>query len=254
GDQVPARKLYLRLASRKPRDVEVELNGVKAGKADIKEGWQTLTIDLPDKAARAGENDLKLVFGKKGDNVAVEWIQLGGAAPADAAPRAFDGVGRAIALGRGVAVSWYLQIPKGGRLVGQASCPVSVRARGQDGQLVDGELKGAGSVDLGAAAGKVVKLTLAGKCDDARVIGAAVATPAPAPSVSRAKRPRNIVFWVMDSLRADKVRPFAPGARPEVPNWEKLARDATIFTSFYVQGNESKASHASLWSSLYPVN
>src|SRR5262249_34459121 len=152
GDQVPARKLYLRLASRKPRDVEVELNGVKAGKADIKEGWQTLTIDLPDKAARAGENDLKLVFGKKGDNVAVEWIQLGGAAPADAAPRAFDGVGRAIALGRGVAVSWYLQIPKGGRLVGQASCPVSVRARGQDGQLVDGELRGAGSVDLGAAA------------------------------------------------------------------------------------------------------
>lgn len=254
GDQIPARKLYLRVHSPKPRDVEVELNGVKAGKADIKDGWQTVAVDLPDKAARAGENDVRLVFGKKGENVAVEWIQLGGTAPPDAAPRAFDGAARAIALARGVAVSWYVQVPRQGRLVGQASCPVSVRVRAQDGQLLDGELKGGGSVDLGAAAGRVVKLTLTGKCDDARVTGAALATPGPAPAVSRAKRPRNVVFWVMDSLRADKVRPFAPGARPEVPHWEKLARDATIFTSFYVQGNESKASHASLWSSLYPVN
>jgi arylsulfatase A-like enzyme len=254
GDQIPAKKLYLRLHSPKARDVEVELNGVKVGKADIRDGWQTVTVALPDAAARAGENDLKLVFGKKGDNVAVEWIQLGGSAPPDDAPRAFDAKERSIGLARGVAVSWYVQIPKQGRLVGQASCPVAVRARGQDGQLLDGELKGAGSVDLAAVAGKVVKLTLTGTCDDARVKGAALATPGPTPSVSRAKRPRNVVFWIMDSLRADKVRPFVAGARPEVPNWEKLAREATIFTSFYVQGNESKASHASLWSSLYPVN
>jgi arylsulfatase A-like enzyme len=58
----------------------------------------------------------------------------------------------------------------------------------------------------------------------------------------------------MDSLRADRVRPFFPGARPEVPEWEKLAKDSTIFLNTYVQGNESRASHASIWTALYAAN
>ena len=94
--------------------------------------------------------------------MALEWIQLGGAAPPDAAPAAFDGKGRALTLGKTVAVSYYVQVPKDGKLEGQASCPVTVRARGQEGKGVDGELRGGGSVDLGALAGKVVKLTLSG--------------------------------------------------------------------------------------------
>ena len=45
------------------------------------------------------------------------------------------------------------------------------------------------------------------------------------------------------------MRVFTPGARPEVPNWEKLAETSAVFLQHYVQGNESRVSHASLWSS-----
>jgi arylsulfatase A-like enzyme len=50
------------------------------------------------------------------------------------------------------------------------------------------------------------------------------------------------------------VRPFNPKARPETPTFEKLASSSALFMQNYVQGNESKSSHASIWSSLYPVN
>src|SRR5262249_11798137 len=157
------------------RDVEVDVNGVKA-KASMAAGWQTLAVPLADGAARAGENDIKLAFGKKpGDGVAIEWLQVGGAAPPDATPAAF--AGRALALSKTVGVSYYVMVPKGGKLVGNATCPVAVRARGGDGKGVDGELRGAeGSVDLAALAGQVVRLRLSGTCDDARVTGAALAT------------------------------------------------------------------------------
>ena len=39
--------------------------------------------------------------------------------------------------------------------------------------------------------------------------------------------PKYVVFIIMDSLRADRVRAFNPKARPETPNWEKLAETST---------------------------
>ena len=57
----------------------------------------------------------------------------------------------------------------------------------------------------------------------------------------------------MDTLRADRVRPFSPGARPEVPNFERLAARGVVFRQAYVQGNESQVSHASMWTATYPA-
>jgi arylsulfatase A-like enzyme len=58
----------------------------------------------------------------------------------------------------------------------------------------------------------------------------------------------------MDSLRADRVKPFWPKARPDVPEMEQLCKVAACFQSTYVQGNESRASHAAIWSAQYAVN
>jgi arylsulfatase A-like enzyme len=62
------------------------------------------------------------------------------------------------------------------------------------------------------------------------------------------------VFWIMDTLRADRVRPWQADARAQVPNFEKLAGTSTVFKNAYVQGNASTTSHASMWTSLYPIN
>jgi arylsulfatase A-like enzyme len=63
-----------------------------------------------------------------------------------------------------------------------------------------------------------------------------------------------VILWIMDSLRADRIKLFNPAALAEVPVLEKLAADSAVFTQAYVQGNESKASHASIWTSQHVVN
>src|SRR3569623_18487 len=49
----------------------------------------------------------------------------------------------------------------------------------------------------------------------------------------------------------DRIRAIYPKARPETPNWDKLAETSTLFMNNYVHGNESQVSHASIWSSNY---
>ena len=44
---------------------------------------------------------------------------------------------------------------------------------------------------------------------------------------------------------------YLPGA--ETPTFDALAATGVIFRQFYIGGNESQASHSSLWTSLYPA-
>src|SRR5262249_41198850 len=81
-----------------------------------------------------------------------------------------------------------------------------------------------------------------------------LAGPAPPPLPRRPRPPSHVVLWIMDSLRADKVKPFAPGARPDVPSFAAQAARGTIFTAAWAQGNESRASHAAIWTALYAAN
>jgi arylsulfatase A-like enzyme len=57
----------------------------------------------------------------------------------------------------------------------------------------------------------------------------------------------------MDALRADKLRAFSPGARAETPATDELAKSGVVFRQFYVQGNESQTSHASIWTATFPA-
>src|SRR6185503_2958735 len=87
----------------------------------------------------------------------------------------------------------------------------------------------------------------------AAVRGGAVVVPGGAPLRASGPAPRHVILWIMDTLRADRIRPIAPGARPEVPALERLAAEGAVFRQAYVQGNESQTSHASIWTSLYPA-
>jgi arylsulfatase A-like enzyme len=258
-DQAPAaRTLRLRVSLPRPRELEVKVNGQRAGQVPVVAGWQTVEVPLPD-GAPAGEVEIQLAWSKRGagGSPAVEWIQLGGDANGDAAPAFYDGAARALLLPSGGGLAYYVQVPEGGKLTGSVSgpsCEVAVRARAAGGKPLDGALRGVGaSIDLAPLAGQVVRLDLTGRgCPEARLTAAALTVPGAVPTVQRGKPPRNVVFWIMDSLRADKLRPFSPGARAEVPVLERLASLSTIFLSAYVQGNESRVSHASLWSALFP--
>jgi arylsulfatase A-like enzyme len=176
----------------------------------------------------------------------VEWIQIGGAAPtADEVPTFSDG--KSLSLPHDGALAYYVQVPAGGALAVQGCAP-HVRATAHGG-TVEGE----GAVDLAKLAGAVARLELSSPGGECRLTAAALTTDGEAPTVKRAPAPRNVVFWMTDDTRSDKYRIYNPKTRVETPVMDALVRRATNFRVAYVQGNESRVSHASLWTGMYPA-
>jgi arylsulfatase A-like enzyme len=235
--------------------LQLDINGRSAGSATVKPGWHEVSFAVPGGALVAGENRFALRF--RGRPAALHWLQVGGEVSAAAQPRFRDG---AFVLGDGDGLAFYVKVPKGARLVGRvtgaATCRLEVTATAHDGQT-KGVLSAVDTraVNLAPLAGAVARLDLIARgCPTLQLRDAALTTPGAAPRVERGRAPKNVVFWIMDTLRADRVRIFHPGARPEVPNWERLAARSAVFRNAFVQGNESQASHASMWTSVYPVN
>jgi arylsulfatase A-like enzyme len=250
----------LRAFSEKERAFSVRVNGSADLNAQLVAGWSTVEVAVPAGQLRAGENEI-LVFAR-GAGLDVAWIQVGSKAapaPTDAdATRFYDPDAKALRLPEGGGMAWYVTVPESGRITGDladGACKVAVKATGEDGTAVEGTLVGLGSaVELGKLAGKAarVELTATG-CPTALLAGAALVVPGDAPVAAKGAPPKHVVLVIMDSLRADRVRPWNPSARPETPTFDSLAESSAVFLQNYVQGNESRVSHASIWSSLYPI-
>jgi arylsulfatase A-like enzyme len=235
--------------------ISLKVNDHKDINGKAESGWSTVDLNVPAGELVEGENTLTLFA--KHDGLELAWIAVGGeAAPADDATRFYDSGSKSLVLPKGSGMTWFVVVPDKARLTANltdGTCQVSVLATAEDGASSEGKLVGTGSaMDLSAMAGKAVRLDLEGAgCAETHVQDAALVVPGDVPKVTRGDPPKYVVFVVMDALRADKVRAFNPKARPETPNWEKLAESSTLFMNTYVQGNESQVSHASIWSSNY---
>lgn len=249
--------IRVRAYSAEARAFSVRVNGNKDVNGQVAAGWSTVELTPPAGQLKEGENEL--IFFVRGGGLSVAWIQVGGAgAPADDAVGFYDPAAKALTMPEGGGMAWYVMVPEHARLAADltdGACTVNVKAVSEDGGGADGKLVGTNSaVDLSSLAGKAVRLELtASGCPVARLPRAALVVPGDEPTASRGEPPKYVVMFVMDSLRADRIRPFTPGARPEVPTWDKLAESSALFLQHYVQGNESRVSHASLWTSLYPI-
>ena len=100
---------------------------------------------------------------------------------------------------------------------------------------------------------KVARLSLASSGAACAIKSAALTAGGDAPTVKRAPAPKNVVFWITDDTRSDKFKLYNPKTRVETPVVDAFAKRATNFKVAYVQGNESRVSHASLWTSMYPA-
>lgn len=224
--------------------------------ANLTKGWSTVEVTIPAGQLKEGENSLTM-FAKPGE-AAIAWIQIGGAAPLgdDGQTSFYDVSKKALAIPKDSAMSWYVMVPEQGKLTGDlsdGSCELKVLATAEDGATAEGKLTGTGSaVDLAALAGKAIRLDVEGTgCAQSALSNASLVVPGTAPEVKRGAPPKNVVFVIMDSLRADRVRAFNGKARAETPNFDKLAESSAVFLQNYVQGNESQVSHASMWTSMY---
>ncbi|RMH37086.1 MAG: hypothetical protein D6689_21355, partial [Deltaproteobacteria bacterium] len=244
--------LAMRVYSRAGTSIVADVNGTTLDRVLVPRGWSTVRADVPPGAWRAGENTVTFRF--RGRPAAFRWIAIG-ADVADGGPIVWsDG---ALVLPRGGGLAYYVQVPADGRLIADvrgAGCEVAVTATAHDARAAGALAGPRASVDLSALAGKVARLELIARgCDEARLASAALAVPGEAPRVVRGPPPKHIVLWIMDTLRADRVKLFNPDARADIPNLERLAARGVVFRDAYVQGNESQASHASIWTSTYPI-
>ncbi|MBP6628088.1 MAG: sulfatase [Kofleriaceae bacterium] len=249
------------------RTITIKLDGRKAGpgaRAALVPGWQDLRVPVPAGLLRAGDHRVALDGG--GGVLALRWLRLAHRAGADAplpdplTAAGYDAEHDRFTLRAGAGLHTHVLLPAGAQLVGTvgggAGCALEVRATTSDGSFAGGLLSAdVGRVDLSTVGERAVALSLVARdCGELTLDAAGVelAGPAPAPP-ALAPPPRYVVLWVMDALRADRVRTFTPGARAETPTFDALAATGVIFRQFYIGGNESQASHSSLWTSLYPA-
>ena len=259
--QARGNTVTLRLKSPVRQTVRASAAGKASTAVPLGEGWQTVQVALPAGALVDGENKITLGFansGRFGDkkaSAAVEWIDVGAPSAATAPPLVFDG--NALSIAKGDALSWFVQLPASGALTAHiegAGCALTVGAVAHGGAHLDGALANQAPFDLSSLADKVARLTLTASAGSCTLKSAALVAGGDAPTVKHEPRPRNVVFWMTDDTRSDKFKIYNPKTRVETPVIDAFAKRATTFKVAYVQGNESRVSHASLWSSLYPLN
>ncbi|MGB5812868.1 MAG: sulfatase [Polyangiales bacterium] len=248
------------------------------------DGFAEYDIPLPKEHVRAGENYLLLTFGGtvpvEGEDVAVAvdsiWVRPAGQAakPSRQAPsyegmvanvRLGDQERNAVALSRGSTLRYHVRIPPGASLgfgvgvEGEGATPVSIEVTGEDGNRAEVLAVEAGGtwadhkVDLSAFAGQIARIDLhargAGTGRVAwhapRLLLPAVETPAIAPA-------KNVIVLVIDTLRADKLRPFNPASRVETPTLDRLATEGVVFELAQAPENWTKPSVASILTGLHP--
>jgi arylsulfatase A-like enzyme len=248
----------LRIRAYAPDDgaVSVRVNENKDINGQLTKGWSTLELPVPAGQLVEGENSIAIFTRTAG--VGVAWLHVGASAATaeDGATKFFEPGSKSLRLPKDGGMSWYVAVPDKARVTGDlsdGSCTINVFATADDGATLEGKLTGLGSaVDLAAMSGKAARLDLDVQgCAEAQLANAALVVPGAAPTVKRGDPPKHIVFLIMDSLRADRVKIFNPKARAEVPVFEKLAEQSAVYMRNYSHGNESQVSHASMWTSMY---
>jgi arylsulfatase A-like enzyme len=281
ASQAQAAAVWLSLKSPARSSLKITVGSGPSAKASaavpLNPGWQLVSVPLPPDSLRAGENPLTLTFAQAGSfpvaggtapggfkaGAAVEWIQVGGTAPAQGTSPAAIAEGSKLLVPGNGALYYYAFLPKGAslRLRGDGGgCGLKVTVEGPQpnkrGAPFDAALDGSPLPlgPAGGALGEVRRLGLhaSGSCGHLSLTEAQLLMPGTPPVVRRDQRPRNVVFWLSDDTRADKYRLWNKGSRVETPILDEFSKQATRFSVTYAQGNESRVSHASLFTGLYP--
>jgi choline-sulfatase len=270
-------KLTLAMRATAPKQkLSVFVNEKPVGTVDVSATLAPHEVTVPAAVLVAGENRIRLTFraagpiaGGKRAAAAIERIELGPGAPAAGEAVAVGEVDlgerkRAFTLPGPSRLSFYVQVPAGGRLVASygAAAPATVAVRvSRDGAppatLFEGPAATrwtVGAWDLSAHAGQAVRIDLISRgggisWGTPRIVVKA-ADPGPPPA---AKKIDHIYIWMVDTLRADKVHVYNPKSIVKTPNYDAFAADATRFAWAHVPGTWSLPSHASILTGVYPT-
>ncbi len=224
-------------------------------------------VNIAADRLRDGENELMIrsrgsrsVPGTAGgrSGVAVDWMRIG--------PRGDEGiapVGRLAMIDRGVSAlrvpdGWSLGfasvVPEGGRLraviAGEGELTVKAVRDGEETLTVATSRAGRLDVPLDALAGDLTRLDL--HANGSLVLLRPVIVTQDHREVPEFTRPRNVLLYLIDTLRADKLSPYNQQTRVETPGLARFLEAASTMASARSQENWTKPSVATLLSSLMP--
>jgi choline-sulfatase len=263
--------------------VSVFINEKPVGTLEVASTSKRYDIAVPAALLHVGDNRLRLTFrsaadvaGGKRSAAALTAITFGPASlglPTAPVPpvavREIDLGGtrrRGFVPGGTSRLSFFVQLPASASLALAHGAPaaggkvlVRVAVDGQPSRVVYTSPVAASwtdaLIDLGAASGQAARIDLiaqgAGELGwaEPRIV---VKAPLPAP-VPAATKIDHIYIWMVDTLRADKLKVYNPKSRVISPNYDAFAADATRFAWAQVPGTWSLPSHASLLTGVYPT-
>jgi choline-sulfatase len=250
----------------------VYVNGETLTTADVpRDGFGLARMELREGLLRAGMNVLQVRVPAVGAvervgrvGLLVDWIRLGAAdGPEPPEPprpdrlRAGDAANAGLRVPEGWAVAHTLRVPEGARLradVQDGALDVRLERDGQAPVQLTTGATGKVDVDLGRFAGEVARIRLGASAGqrDAVLAGAAVMVPDARALRALTKRPRHVLVYLIDTLRADKLKAYNPDTRVQTPGFTRHASLAALFTRGHTQENWTKPSVATLLTSLMP--
>ena len=282
-EQAAANVVHMAIHSPRKRRLALKVNGRKGARISLDAGWQVVQLELDVGRLVAGDNVLIFELGG-GPDAMVAWVQIGGAGISTADgmrdpdnPRATDDgqvpAGGTLAmqpirydpdsdtlhLTKASALRYHVMIPETAQLVVDVEFGNTDRACAaevviaSDNQTMKGVLSGSGAtVALAPLAGQIAALELrASTCGDTRMTGARLTVAGPPQPPPSGPPPRHLIIWTMSGLRADRLRPIADWARPEVPGFERLAQKGTVFWPYWSQSPRTRDARAAMWTSRY---
>lgn len=257
--------LALRVRPFRDGTARLYLNGREIASEALSAGeWSIVSAEVE---LTPGEHEVMLRYDRPGsvDGVgraylAVDWMRFGPRGePPETRPTAseLDGL-PTLTIPNGFTVGYPLEIPAGARLrgvvEGEGTLEIWASRDGAEPERL-GVVPGSESprrvdVDLSSLAGDVARIDLRAR-GALRLRHPAIITldGVEAPSI---RRPRNVLIYLIDTLRADRLRVYDPETRVETPGVSRFAERATVMVNARAPENWTKPSVATLLSGLLP--
>ena len=247
------------------RTLGVFVNGRRVARAALRGGRQEIAFEVP--AAGADHADTYLTFAFHGRARAAGRLFRGRRFMQKPKPEPVRALVHSVVLtptgeAEGAAtLIVHALVPPGARLVArvQGGGTATVRAAIKDepsvlvGSAPNGEGERSLEAPLTAQAGEVARFELV-TTGAARFLDARILAPSGVADVSTLVRPKNVVLWFIDTLRADKLRCYNPKTRVHTPNFDAFARGGTMFRRTLSQSSHSKPSAATVLTGHYPAS
>lgn len=269
-------KLHLWMKPKGPKQrVSLFIDEVDIGTLELSNGGKTYTVDLPSGGLSPGEHHLRLYFrftrylGKHRTPAAVDQVRLTGSGDPLSLPDRWTGPleiggleGDALYAGAPTRWAFYIHPPPGARLFAKAAVAsgeateflVRIEEDGAEAVEAFKETIAPGGyreveVDLAPWANRPIRLWLEtrGPIADATVAGwAEAAVLVPGAAEFQPPAVENVIIWVVDGLRADRVDLGRGGERAATPNLDLLAAEGAASVGVWTEGVTPEEGHSAL--------